>query len=151
DPDQVFGIGRRLNPVRPFAFVGRMIGRHLPTRPADLRQLAAYLADRVMAQSLPEPLLVIGVAEMGTNLGQALFAALQARGVACLYLGTSRQTTGGALLARICESHSHAPDHWLHLPVANQARRLLSACRALLVVDDEATTAATAVQIAQAL
>src|SRR5688500_20128960 len=58
---ELCAFGTRRNPKRPFLFISKVLGRHIPVRPSVMldvhERLAAKLGD------LPGPVLVIGMAE----------------------------------------------------------------------------------------
>ena len=138
----------RNNPRRRFLFVSRVLGRHLPTRPAQLRGAAAALAAELNATNLAEPCLFLGMAETATTLGQAVFREWIRPGRRGLYLDTTRRRTGGPVAFSFTEAHSHAPGHLVHLPSrADDPDDIFRDARTLVIVDDEATTGRTAEQL----
>lgn len=135
----------RNNARRRFLFVSRTLGRHWPTRPAELRQVAAGLARKLAARLQPGPVVFIGMAETATTLGQAVFREFLQLGGSGLYIESTRRSTGGERAFEFAESHSHATAHVIHLPSpADDPDNLLRTAAQVVVVDDEATTAKTA-------
>jgi hypothetical protein len=152
DIDAFCDVAARANPRRGFLIVSRVLGRHLPARPADMRATMDGLAARV-GSDLPGPIVFLGMAETATALGQGCFAAWQARNphADAVYLQSSRQRVAGAeVVARFEEGHSHATSHLVQ--IADPAiRAKVADARSLVIVDDECSTGATFVAAASAL
>jgi len=141
----------RKNPKRPFLFVSKLLGRHLPTRPHLLRETARRLAAKIVSALGDEAVLFFGVAETATALGQAVFQAWTESGREGLYLDTTRRRTGGRIAFRFRETHSHAVEHLVHLPTAtNDPMGTFQRARTVVLVDAEATTGRTALALVRA-
>ena len=138
----------RRNPKRPFLFVSKLLGRHIPTRPRVLRDTAAMLVRGINSVSLEEPVLFFGMAETATALGQAVFHAWIEAGNEGLYVDTTRRKTGGKIAFAFREDHSHAVEHFVHLPSTDDdPSGIFGRARTVVVVDDETTTGNTATQL----
>lgn len=149
-PQSLFGFAERRNPRRAFLFVSRVLGRHIPVRPA----LMAASFDALAAQippDLPGPVLVIGMAETAVGLGAGVHRALSRTRPDTVYLVSTRHPLGTELFARFEEEHSHASAHLLHLPQDAQTCALMLNARSLVLVDDEASTGKTFVNLFRAL
>ena len=98
------------------------------------------------------PLVFIAMAETAIGLGQGVFEAwLRANpGREALFLHTSRYRVGAAPIIEFEEAHSHAPRQFLHLPPGERERALLLGAKALVLVDDEASTGNTFLNLANA-
>lgn len=143
----------RRNAKRGFLVVSKVLGRHLPARPSAMRAAAGDLASRIDGD-LPGPVLILGLAETAVCLGQSVHEAYLARtgrrDVA--FLHSTRQLVDGAeLLARFQEPHSHAPAHLIYRPIDPAVRDAVLGARSLVLVDDEASTGTTFVNLAAAL
>ncbi|ESQ73958.1 phosphoribosyltransferase domain-containing protein [Asticcacaulis sp. AC402] len=142
----------RSNPKRGFLIVSKVLGRHLPAAPAQMRATMAALARKIPAD-LPQPVVFLGMAETATALGQGIFAAFRQLNpeVETLYLQSSRQGVAGArVLASFEEGHSHATTHLIQVAdPALEAR--VRAAPSLVIVDDECSTGNTFIAAAQAL
>lgn len=142
----------RANPKRGFLIVSKVLGRHLPARPAAMRETMDAMA-ALIGEDLPGPVAFLGMAETATALGQGCFAAWLARhpGREAVYLQSSRQRVEGAeVVARFEEGHSHATSHLVQ--IADPAIRALTvSARSLVIVDDECSTGKTFVAAAEAL
>jgi len=136
--------GWRDNPLRPFLFVSKVLGRHLPTRPNELRGIALQLARNLAAKAPDMPTVFVGMAETATTLGQAVFAAWCGLGRRGLYIDDTRRLMPDALAFSFEESHSHATLHFIHVPSNSEGLRLMRESPSIVIVDDETTTGNTA-------
>ncbi len=138
----------RRNPKRPFLFVSKLLGRHMPTYPTVLRGVAGKLSRKLAAVPMDGPVLFVGMAETATALGQAVFQLWIAAGNEGLYLDTTRRRTGCEVAFTFREAHSHAVEHFVHLPAAaDDPSAIFRRARTMVIVDDETTTGQTAVQL----
>lgn len=153
--EDLCGFAVRHNALRRFLFVSKVLGRHWPTPPAELRRVAEALARSIVDSPPAPPVVFIGLAETATALGQAVFRAWHriaqpASGIA-LYLDTTRRRTGGPVAFVFSEEHSHATAHLVHEPdAASDPHGVFRRARSLVIVDDEATTGRTAAHLARA-
>lgn len=147
----LLGFAERINPKRAFLFVSKVLGRHIPVSPYVMRHAFTDLAE-LIPDHLPEPVLVIGMAETAVGLGAGVHQVLQQRYPEAIYVTTTRHPVQDApLLARFLEEHSHAQDQLLYgSPDAELQQQILS-CKSLVLVDDEASTGKTFVNLVQAL
>jgi hypothetical protein len=143
--DRLCGFAARRNPRRGFLIVSKVLGRHVPARPSEMRASLRDLAAKV--PDLPGPALVVGLAETAVGLGHGLFEELHRLGLRGGFLHSTRQAVDASLLGRFQEPHSHASAHLLYRP----AEIDLAAVRSLVIVDDEVSTGTTLVNLAQAL
>lgn len=152
DIDALCAFAARANPKRGFLVVSKVLGRHIPARPAAMRATMDELAAS-LGTDLPQPVVFLGMAETATALGQGVFAAYQARNpdAASLYLQTSRQRVEGLTpIATFEEGHSHATSHLVQ--IAEPAMLdFISTARTLVVVDDECSTGNTFVSAAEGM
>jgi hypothetical protein len=149
---QICDLAVRNNAKRRFLFVSKVLGRHIPVRPADLREVSTRLAGKLHAAMKPEPVVFIGMAETATTLGQAVFREFFRQGGEGLYIESTRRPTGGAQAFSFSESHSHATAHVIHQPSPDDdPHDLLRRAGQVVVLDDEATTARTAAGLVRAM
>jgi Phosphoribosyl transferase/TRSP domain C terminus to PRTase_2 len=142
----------RRNPRRPFLFVSRVLGRHWPTRPHELRSAAAQLGCLVEERSMGRPTMFIGMAETATALAQAVFAHCHAAGIDCCYTESTRRESAADVAFRFSEAHSHARSHRVNLPRPHsRVERALREAPLVVVIDDEATTGNTALACRSAI
>ncbi|PTQ90751.1 phosphoribosyltransferase domain-containing protein [Agitococcus lubricus] len=149
-PEQLFGFAERRNPKRAFLFVSKVLGRHIPVKPSVMTDAFTQLAAKI-PDNLPEPILVIGMAETAVGLGAGVHRALQTRYPQAMYWMSTRHSLGTPLFARFEEEHSHASSHLLHWPVDEALKQQLLATKTLIIVDDEASTGKTFINLAHAL
>ena len=147
----LLGFAERINPKRAFLFVSKVLGRHIPVSPHIMRHAFTDLAELV-PDDLPEPVLVIGMAETAVGLGAGAHQVLQQRYPEAIYVTTTRHPVHGApLLARFLEEHSHAQDQLLYgSPDAELQQQILNS-KSIVLVDDEASTGKTFVNLIHAL
>jgi len=145
--DALCGFARRRNPRRAFLIVSRLLGRHIPVRPSQMRAAARELAEALPAD-LPGPVLTVGLAETAVCLGQTVHEErARLHGGESHYLHSTRQEIEAPLLCRFEEPHSHASAHLIYRPETLDLARV----RTLLLVDDEISTGTTLVNLAAAL
>ncbi|WP_296953139.1 phosphoribosyltransferase domain-containing protein [uncultured Massilia sp.] len=148
--DDLLGFAARANAKRGFLFLSKVLGKHWPSRPSAMLDVHARLAAGVPATD--GPVVFIAMAETAIGLGQGVFEAwLRAHpGRAALFLHTTRYRVGAGALIEFEEAHSHAPRQFLHAPSDPALHALLAAARTLVLVDDEASTGNTFVNLAHA-
>jgi len=140
--DTLLSFASRQNPKRGFLFVSKVLGKHIPCRPFQMRAVYDRLAAQL--QGLPGPIVVIGMAETATGLGGGVADSLarQEGRDDIFYIHTTRHWLTGPVLITFDESHSHAPDHILYAPQGERAE-LFARARSLVLVDDEISTGRT--------
>ncbi|ONH36366.1 phosphoribosyltransferase family protein [Protofrankia sp. BMG5.30] len=149
--DAMVGLALRRNPRRAHLLVSRVLGKHLPVRPARSVAAGHLLAAQVRADQratggdrVTVAPLVLGYCETATSLGHTVADGLDD----CDYLHTTRRLVPGATtLLDFDEAHSHATFHWL-MPGDPE---LVRAPRPLVLVDDELSTGRTALGTIRAL
>ena len=156
--DDLLGFAQRINPKRAFLFVSKVLGRHIPVAPSTMRRaftdLANLLPDPSGSNKLPEPILVIGMAETAVGLSAGVHQALQTRYPKALLLNSTRHAqdnTNSTLLTTFSEDHSHASSHLIYQSTDPAIQEQLLASKTLIMVDDEASTGNTCVNVVTAL
>ncbi|EPH2332693.1 phosphoribosyltransferase domain-containing protein [Pseudomonas aeruginosa] len=149
-PADLFGFAERRNPKRAFLFVSKVLGRHIPVRPSVMAASFESLAAEI-PPDLPGPVLVIGMAETAVGLGAGVHRAFSTTRSDSVYLISTRHPLGTDLFARFEEEHSHASAHLIHMPVDPEIREAMLQARSLVLVDDEASTGKTFVNLHRAL
>lgn len=148
--DSLFDIAERRNPKRAFLFVSKVLGRHIPISPAIMRSAYRQLAQQIPAD-LPQPVLFIGMAETAVGLGAGVFDEASKVFDDAVYLTSTRHPVDGELMCEFKEDHSHATDHLLYHPADPALRAHVSNARTLILIDDEATTGKTFINLLEAL
>ncbi|MBF0371798.1 MAG: phosphoribosyltransferase family protein [Alphaproteobacteria bacterium] len=146
------GFASRRNPKRPFLFVSRVLGRHLPVRPQTMHMVHRRLASKLRTD-FPGPAVVIGMAETAVALGHGVHEAwrrMSGREDVVFIHSTRYRLASRRLFLRFEESHSHATGHLVHEPADPTDAALLAACRTLVLVDDEVSTGSTFTALAKA-
>ena len=142
--DALIGFAARANARRGFLFLSKVLGKHWPVTPRLMRAIHTELATRVPAD-LPGPLVFIAMAETAIGLGQGVFEAWKTAHPEreALFLHTTRYHVGDAPILEFEEAHSHAPRQFLHQPAGAALQAILRSARSLVLVDDEASTGNT--------
>ncbi|WP_295455011.1 phosphoribosyltransferase domain-containing protein [uncultured Thiodictyon sp.] len=144
----LLGFAARANPRRPFLFVSKVLGRHIPCRPRLMRDTYRRLAAPLL--DAPGPVWVIGLAETATGLGAGVADSL-ARTSGRTDIGfqhTTRRPLAAPPMLTFEEAHSHAPTHLLHRPQPALADHF-SGARTLVIVDDEVSTGQSVRRLAE--
>ena len=157
--EDLLDFAQRINPKRAFLFVSKVLGRHIPVAPSTMRNAFTDLANLV-PEELPEPILVIGMAETAVGLSAGVHQALQTRYPPALLLNSTRHAQHDSvngndntdiLLTTFSEDHSHASQHLIYQSADKVTQEQLLASKTLIMVDDEASTGNTCVNVVTAL
>lgn len=142
--DELIGFAARANAKRGFLFLSKVLGKHWPVTPRQMHAIHTDLAARAPAD-LPGPVVFIAMAETAIGLGQGVFEAWKTRHPQreALFLHTTRYHVGDAPIIEFEEAHSHAPRQFLHRPADVVSHKLLLNARSLVLIDDEASTGNT--------
>jgi hypothetical protein len=145
------GFGTRRNTRRGFLFISRVLGRHLPVRPHVMRDVQCRLAARIPAD-LPGPVVMIGMAETAIGLAHGVYEEYLRRSGRqdALFLHSTRFRLEQPPAFDFQEEHSHASGHLVYAPAAAEERELFRSARTLVLLDDEASTGTTFVNLARA-
>ncbi|HEY0060771.1 MAG TPA: phosphoribosyltransferase domain-containing protein [Telluria sp.] len=148
--DDLLGFAARANNKRGFLFLSKVLGKHWPVAPSMMRKIHAQMAADV--PHVDGPVVFIAMAETAIGLGQGVFEAwLRAHpGREALFIHTTRYHVGEVPIIEFAEAHSHAPRQFLHMPPDPRQRELLLGARSLVLVDDEASTGNTFLNLANA-
>lgn len=143
DLGQLCGFAARDNPKRGFLFVSKVLGKHWPAAPGQMRRIHDHLAAQL--DQGPGPWLFIAMAETATGLGQGVFesALAQRPGNAALFIHSTRYQVAGLRYLEFLEPHCHAPDQYLYEPIDPDHLALFRAARQLVLIDDEISTGTT--------
>lgn len=140
----------RQNQKRSFLFVSKVLGKHIPVRPTRMRQCYNELANACFQPY--SDTFVIGMAETATGLGAGIADSLARMhpSLNIYYQHTTRYKFDHPEWFRLTESHSHAVDHIVYQPQESLLDPI-SACKHLILVDDEITTGNTLIQLLEAV
>lgn len=149
--DQLCDFAARRNPKRGFLFVSKVLGKHIPISPRIMRDCYQRLA-RKIPSDLPGPVVFIGMAETATALGHGVYEeyAMRTSRQDLVFVHTTRYELENEKALNFAEEHSHATDHFLYLPEEAEARRLFQNARSLVLLDDEASTGKTFINLTKA-
>lgn len=153
--EELLDFAQRINPKRAFLFVSKVLGRHIPVAPSKMRHAFTDLA-ALIPNNLPEPILVIGMAETAVGLSAGVHQALQSRYPKALLLNSTRHAqhhdaSSNTLLTTFSEDHSHASQHLIYQSSDAVTQAQLLASKTLIMVDDEASTGNTCINVVSAL
>jgi hypothetical protein len=136
--------GLRRNPRRAHLLVSTVLGKHLPTDPRVVIDAGNRLGDLVREVLGEREAVVLGFAETATGLGHCVAARIEA---GCYLHSTRRDVAEAQTLTGFEEGHSHATSHQLQPAPADIFANDLP----LVLVDDEISTGATALDAIRAL
>ncbi|WP_408675666.1 phosphoribosyltransferase domain-containing protein [Xenorhabdus szentirmaii] len=148
--ESLFDIAERRNPKRAFLFVSKVLGRHIPVSPSNMRSVYQQLSER-FPDNLPGPVLYIGMAETAVGMAAGVFQETRGKVNQPVFLTSTRHPVEGDLLCEFKENHSHATDHLIYWPMENRLKQRVINARTLVLVDDEATTGNTFLNLLEAL
>lgn len=149
--DDLIGFAARANSRRGFLFLSKVLGKHWPVTPRLMQAVHTDLAARI-APDLPGPVIFIAMAETAIGLGQGVFEAWKIANPRrdALFLHTTRYHLGDAPIIEFEEAHSHAPRQFLHCPSNARLRDIWIGARSLVLIDDEASTGNTFLNLSAA-
>ncbi len=149
--DSILDFAARQNPKRGFLFVSKVLGKHIPVAPSVIRDIHRRLAAQI--GDLPGPILFIGMAETAITLGHGVFdefVRLSGRDDV-LFLHSTRYRLRRPIAFEFREEHSHAADHLIYEPEDPHLNALFKQARSVVVIDDEASTGNTLVNLVKGI
>jgi hypothetical protein len=149
--DDLIGFAARANTRRGFLFLSKVLGKHWPVTPCRMQAIHTELAARI-PPDLPGPVVFIAMAETAIGLGQGVFEAWKTAHPQreALFLHTTRYHVGDTPTIEFEEAHSHAPRQFLHQPGDARLRDMWLNARSLVLIDDEASTGNTFLNLSAA-
>lgn len=160
--DSLLGFGARNNIKRGFLFVSKVLGKHIPVKPAVMREVHQQLASKIVsleAERQKRPI-VIGMAETATGLGMGIFGELQeltSRKAWPSFFHTTRypqapSNTRTSDVLQFEEAHSHATQLSLEMPPKDSEHyQTIVSAETVLLIDDEISTGKTFANLVQTL
>lgn len=151
--ESLFDFAARNNPKRGFLFVSKVLGKHIPSRPADMTATQRQLAEQLLAND-NQCDLFIGMAETATGLGQGVYEQylqLCQPEPEPLYCNTTRYPVSGLQQIPFEESHSHATALHLYVPEEPVLKQRFQQARHVVLIDDEISTGNTFLNLIRAL
>lgn len=150
--DRLVDVAARRNSTRGYLLVSRVLGKHLPVSPERMHASHEALA-AMLPPDLPGPVLFVGMGETATGLGWGVWQAwaLRCQRHDVVYVHSTRYPLDGCETVAFEEGHSHGPAQVVCVPQTATLRSQWQSAKTLVVVDDELTTGATAVDLSNAL
>ncbi len=145
--NKLLHVGLRQNPKRGFLLISKILGKHLPVRPLQMLESYRQLAAQIPASDMVTTF--IGMAETATALGQGIFEAYAKHNPSgsLRYISSTRYPLDFPTFT-FEETHSHAPSHYIHVTLQNQA--YFANTKRLVLIDDEISTGQTLLRLAKA-
>lgn len=143
--NQYIDFAARNNPKRGFLFVSKILAKHYPCQPSQMRASYTDLVNKLLSiEKNSKHFLFIGMAETATALGLGVYEAwlnkTQQQGVYCQ---TTRYFLDNQPFVDFEEAHSHATGFYLYLPEEKQVREVFDTADTLVLIDDEISTGNT--------
>ena len=149
---QLIDFAERINPRRAFLFVSKVLGKHIPVPPSQMKKTYQDLAN-LIPDDLPTPLTMVAMAETAIGLGAGVFREIKPQyDKKALFLTTTRHRLQHLpTLAEFLEPHSHAQDQCVLGTVEHDKQFHIQNTKTLLVVDDEISTGQTIINLVNSL
>lgn len=146
--DDLLAFAARQNSKRKFLFVSKILGKHIPVKPSEMR--ASYDCIANLLGSSDQSTYVIGMAETAIGLGGGVADSLSKMPGSgrVLYQNTTRHYLDCDVWFQIQEEHCHAPSHIVYEPLP-ELKAEIESCKRVVLVDDEISTGKTLVQLAK--
>ncbi len=143
--NQTIDFAARNNPKRGFLFVSKVLAKHYPCRPAQMRASYTDLVNKLLRiETGSKKIIFIGMAETATALGLGVYETwlnkTQQQGIYCQ---TTRYFLDNQPFVDFEEAHSHATGFYLYLPKKKIVREVFNSADTLVLIDDEISTGNT--------
>lgn len=145
--EELIAFASRLNPLRGYLFVSRVLGKHIPVRPSAMDSIHAELAGKI--NLIGDSAYVVGMAETAVGLGAGTARHLSRLHQDSVFQHTTRFLVTDPWL-RVQEAHSHA-DTMQMARLQGDAFIHAQTTADLVIVDDEISTGKTLAQLANAI
>lgn len=138
--NELLDFASRENPKRGFLFVSKVLGKHIPVKPSQMRAAYDTLVEKLNGDTSS---FVVGMAETATGLGAGFADSLaNKQNQPVYYQHTTRYKSDLPIWLTLDEAHSHAVDHILYQPEKVLLDSITN-CQRLILVDDEISTGRT--------
>ena len=150
-PVNLIGFAARVNAKRAFLFMSKVLGKHYPARPSRMHEVHQQLAQQL--NDLKGPVVFIGMAETATGLGQGVYEEWLSINPSelAMYIHTTRYQVPNAERVVFHESHSHAPNVFLNIPIDPALKSIYESATSVVLIDDELSTGNTFVNLVNVL
>lgn len=143
--NQYIGFAARNNLKRGFLFVSKVLAKHYPCKPAQIKKNHDQLADLLLTiEQDSEKLVFVGMAETATALGlgvyETWFKKTKKQGIYCQ---TTRYFLNNQPFVNFKETHSHASNFYLYHPEDKIVKQFFYQADTLVLIDDEISTGNT--------
>jgi hypothetical protein len=143
--NQYIDFAARNNPKRGFLFVSKVLAKHYPCRPSQMRTSYDELVNKLLSiEDLSEKFIFVGMAETATALGLGVYETwlnrTQQQGIYCQ---TTRYFLDNQPFVDFEEAHSHATGFYLYFPKEKTVRDVFDTADTLVLIDDEISTGNT--------
>ncbi len=150
--NQYIDFAARNNPKRGFLFVSKVLAKHYPCTPTQMRVSYHQLVDLLLAIEMgSDKFVFIGMAETATALGLGVYETwlkqTQKQGVYCQ---TTRYFLDNHPFVNFEETHSHATGFYLYQPENDAVKKVFNHADTLVLIDDEISTGNTFVNLINA-
>jgi hypothetical protein len=143
--DQYIDFAARNNPKRGFLFVSKVLAKHYPCTPTQMRDSYLQLVALLLAQEKESQQFVfIGMAETATALGLGVYETwLEKTQKQGIYCQTTRYFLENQAFVDFEEAHSHATGFYLYHPEDDAIQQVFNGADTLVLIDDEVSTGNT--------
>ena len=143
--NQYIDFAARNNPKRGFLFVSKVLAKHYPCQPSQMRTSYEDLVNKLLLiKNQSKKFVFVGMAETATALGLGVYETwLNETQQQSIYCQTTRYFLDNQPFVDFEEAHSHATGFYLYLPEEKQNRDVFDTADTLVLIDDEISTGNT--------
>lgn len=143
--NDLIGFSSRINKKRGFLFVSKVLGKHIPCKPSEMKKIHKQLSEKLKSVINNKATVFIGFAETATGIGNGVYEEFISDNPIknSFYIHTSRYNLSKERLLEFKEEHCHAPSHILYKPDDIEILNILDKAENIVLVDDEISTGKT--------
>lgn len=143
--NQYIDFAARNNPKRGFLFISKVLAKHYPCLPAQMRASYESLMNKLLSvDNDSKKIIFVGMAETATALGLGVYESwLNKTQKSGIYCQTTRYFLNNQPFVDFEEVHSHATSFYLYLPEEKQVKEVFDTADTLVLIDDEISTGNT--------